>query len=131
MKALTWNSTDKGEDKVAMERFLDDVGWGALFITVGVLWLVPAGQFPRGTWMIAIGVILLVLNVARYMLRIRVNGFTMVAGTVALLAGAGAAYAVDLPIFPIALVVIGVCLLLGSARKNFRRSTDQEHGACC
>ena len=131
MKALTWNSTDKGEDKVAMERFLDDVGWGALFITVGVLWLAPAGQFPRGTWMIVIGVILLVLNVARYMLRIRVNGFTMVAGTVALLAGAGAAYAVDLPIFPIALVVIGVCLLLGSARKNFRRSTDQEHGACC
>ncbi len=131
MKAVTWNSTDKGEDRVAMERFLDDVGWGALFITVGALWLVPAGQLPSGTWMIAIGVILLVLNVARYMLRIRVNGFTMIAGTVALLAGVGAAFAVDLPIFPIALVVIGVCLLLGSARKNFRRSTDQEHGACC
>lgn len=104
---------------------------GALFITVGALWLVPAGQLPRGTWMIAIGVILLVLNVVRYMLRIRMNGFTMVAGTVALLAGIGPAFAVDLPIFPTALVVIGVCLLLGSARKNFRRTTDQEHGACC
>lgn len=131
MKAVTWNSSYKGEDRVAMERFLDDVGWGALFITVGALWLVPPGQLPRGTWMIAIGVIPLVLNVARYMLRIRVNGFTIVAGTVALLAGIGAAFAVDLHIFPISLVVIGVCLLLGSARKNFRRSTDREHGACC
>lgn len=55
----------------------------------------------------------------------------MVAGTVALLAGIGAAFAVDLPIFPIALIVIGVCLFLGSARKNFRRSSDHEHGACC
>lgn len=131
MRAVTWNSTDKGEDRVAMERFLDDVGWGALFITVGVLWLVPAGQLPRGTWLIAMGVILLVLNLARYMLRIRVNGFTMIAGTVALLAGVGTAFALDLPIFPIALVVIGVCLLLSSARKTFRRSTDQERGACC
>jgi hypothetical protein len=132
MTSVSWNSTDKGgEDRVAMERFLDDVGWAALLITVGVLWLVPEGQLPHGTWMIAVGVILLVLNLARYMLRIHVNGFTLVAGTVALLAGIGAYLAVDLPVFPIALVLIGVCLLLGSFRKNLRRSSDQEHGACC
>jgi hypothetical protein len=131
MTSVGVNSADKNEDKPAMERFLDDVGWAALLITVGALWLVPAAQLPHGTWMIAVGVILLVLNLARYMLRIHVNGFTLVAGTVALLAGIGAYLAVDLPIFPIAMVVIGVCLLLGSARKNFRRSSDQEHGACC
>ena len=131
MTSVNWNSAGKNEDEVAMERFLDDVGWGALLIIVGTLWLVPAGQIPHGTWVIAVGIILLVLNVARYMLRIQVDGFTLIAGTVALLAGIGAAFAIDLPIFPIALVVIGVCLLLGSVRKDLHRSPDREHGACC
>jgi hypothetical protein len=132
MTSVSWNSTHKSsEDRVAMERFLDDVGWAALLITVGALWLVPAGQLPQGTWMIAVGLILLVLNLARYVLRIHVNWFTLIAGTVALLAGIGAYLAVDPPIFPIALVLIGVCLLLGSFRKNLQRSHDQEHGVCC
>lgn len=44
MTSVGWNSTEKSsEDRVAMERFLDDVGWAALLITVGALWLVPAG----------------------------------------------------------------------------------------
>ena len=131
MTEVSWNSADENEDKVAMGRFLDDVGWGALLVTVGTLWLVPAGQLPHGTWMMAVGFILLVLNVARHMLRIQVDGFTLIAGTVALLAGIGSAFAIDLPIFPIALVVIGICLLLGSVRKNLCSSPDREHGACC
>ena len=131
MTSMSWNSAGKTEDKVAMERFLDDVVWGALLVTVGTLWLVPAGQLPHGTWMMVVGFILLVLNVARLMLRIQVNGFTLVAGIVALLAGIGTVFAIDLPIFPIALMVIGVCLLLGSVGKNVHRSPDQEHGTCC
>jgi len=131
MTSMSFNPADKGENRAAMERFLDDVGWAALLITVGALWLVPAVQLPHGTWMIAIGVILLVLNAARYMLRIPVNGFALCAGTVALLANIAAAFAIDLPLFPIALVVIGVCLLLGSLRKNLDTSPDQEHGRCC
>lgn len=131
MTTVSLNAVDKNEDKAAMERFLDDVGWAALLITVGALWLVPAEQLPHGMWMIAVGVILLVLNVARYMLQIPVNGSTLVAGTVALLAGIAAAFAIDLPIFPIALVLIGVCLLLGSVRKNLHRTPDQERDSCC
>jgi hypothetical protein len=131
MTEVSSNSADRNVDKIAMGRFLDDVGWVALLITVGSLWLVPAGQLPHGTWMIVVGVILLVLSVARDMLQIGVNRFTLVAGTVALLAGIAAAYAIDLPIFPIALVLIGVCLLLGSVRKNLHKSSGQEHESCC
>jgi hypothetical protein len=131
MTSMSFNPVDKGENRAAMERFLDDVGWAALLITVGALWLVPAEQWPHGTWMMAVGFILLVLSVARYMLRVHVSGFVLCAGIVELLAGIGAAFAIDLPIFPIALVVIGVCLLLGSFRKNLHTSPDQEHGTCC
>lgn len=131
MTSVSLNSADKNEGKVAMERFLDDVAWGPLLITVGALWLVPAGQLPRGTWMIVVGVILLALNAARYMLRLQVNGFALIAGTVALLAGIGAAFAINLPIIPIALVVLGVCLLLSSVRKNLPSSPDGEQGMCC
>ena len=104
MTSMSFNPADKGENRPAMERFLDHVGWAALLITVGALWLVPAVRLPHGTWMIAIGVILLVLNAARYMLRIPVNGFALCAGTVALLANIAAAFAIDLPLFQIAQV---------------------------
>ena len=131
MTSASWNSADSGRDQAAMERFLDDVGWGALLITIGALWLIPAGQLPHGTWMIAVGAVLLVLTLARYMLRVEVSGFALVAGTVALLAGIGSAFAIDLPIFPIALLVIGVCWLLGSLRKDLHGSPDRERGTCC
>ena len=128
MTSVSLNSADKGEQNSAMERFLDDVAWAALLITLGVLWMLPAGQLPHGTGMIAIGAILLVPNVARYMLQIPVNGLTLVAGIVALLSGIAAAFAIDLPIFPVALVLIGIFLILGSVRRNFHRSPDQAHG---
>ena len=131
MTSVSWNSADRDEDKVAMEELLDDLGWAALLITVGAVWLTPAGILPHGTWLIAVGYILLVLNVARYILRTQVNGFTLVAGAVALLAGIGAAFGMHLPIFPIVLVAIGVCMLLGLLRKNIHASPDQEHGTCC
>jgi membrane-bound ClpP family serine protease len=125
------HSSEKTENSIPLERLLDDLGWAALFITVGALWLTPAGTLPQGTWLIAVGFILLVLNVARYLLRIELNGFTLLAGTLALLAGVAMAFAIDLPIFPIALIVIGVCMLLSSIRRNMHESPAGARRTCC
>ncbi len=100
----------------AVGRILDDLGWGALFITVGVFWLMPTGRLPQGSWMIAVGIVILAFSAARYFHRIRVSGCALAAGVVALAAGIGAAFGINLPAIPIAMVVAGVCMLLASER---------------
>ena len=44
MTSMSFNPADKGENRAAMERFLDDVGWAVLLITVGLY-----GWPPRGS----------------------------------------------------------------------------------
>lgn len=76
--------------KAALDARLESVGWGVLLITIGTIWLLPEKQIPQGSWLIAAGLILLGLNVIRYFNGIRMSGFSLVLGTLALLAGAEA-----------------------------------------
>lgn len=98
--------------KLALNERLEAFGWAALLITVGTIWLLPSGQVPRGSWLIAAGAILLGLNAIRYFNGIRMRGFSLVAGTVALVAGVGAYFNWNLPLFPIVLIAIGLCMLV-------------------
>jgi hypothetical protein len=98
--------------KAALDTRLESVGWGVLLITIGTIWLLPEKQIPQGSWLIAAGLILLGLNIIRYFNGIRMSGFSLVLGTLALLAGAGKLFAWGLPLFAIALIAIGACMLL-------------------
>lgn len=100
----------------AIGRFLDDLGWGALFVTVGIFWLMPTGHLPNGSWMIAVGLVILAFSAARYFHKLCVSGCALAAGIVALVAGIGAAFGINLPAIPIAMVVAGVFMLLASER---------------
>ncbi|MGZ4778997.1 MAG: hypothetical protein ACXV5L_07355 [Thermoanaerobaculia bacterium] len=95
----------------ALNRRLEDIGWGLFLIVIGSIWLVPEPLLPRGTWIIAAGVVMLGVNAVRYMNGIRINGFTTGLGVLAVIAGAAGAAGLNLPLFPIVLVVIGLMLL--------------------
>ncbi len=105
-------SIDENARKAALSRRLEGIGWGVLLIAIGTIWLLPAKQVPEGSWLIAVGLILLGLNAIRYAFGLRMSGFSVVVGILALLAGLGEFYGVKLPLFPVALIVVGVCLLL-------------------
>jgi hypothetical protein len=105
-------SSDENARRVALNERLEAFGWAALLITVGTIWLLPDRQVPRGSWLMAAGVILLALNAIRYLNGIRMRGFSLVAGTVALFAGLGAYFNWNLPLFPIILIAIGICMLV-------------------
>ena len=121
----------ENDQRVALDWLLDGIGWGACLITVGILWLLPERTFPDGSFLIALGFIMLVLNAARYLLRIKVNGFTLVAGIMAVIAGAGTALGLNLPLFPIALIVIGICMLLLQDSEDSQDSSDPCGCNCC
>ena len=111
-------SVDDVTRKMTVDQLLDDLGWGALLVTTGTLWLLPEGYLPRGSWLMAVGLILLAFNAARHTLRIRMNGLALVVGLLALITGAGAYLNVNLPLFPIALIVVGACWLLVSESED-------------
>lgn len=99
-------------DKQALNKRLESIGWALFLIMIGGIGLVPNSQVPVGTWSIGVGLIMLGLNLARYLNGIRMSGFTLVLGTVAVLTGVGEFSGLDLPVFAILLILIGASIIL-------------------
>lgn len=75
------------EDKSALNKRLEAVGWGCFLVMLGGFMLVPHELVNKGYWSIGIGLIMLGLNAARYYYHIRMSGFTTFLGIVSLLSG--------------------------------------------
>lgn len=94
------------------------IAWGAIFILWGIIQMLPS--LPDGTGAVGIGIILIVLNLARSWKGQPTSGFTTTLGVLALLLGALEFarpllhLSFELPTFAILLLALGV-ILLGSA----------------
>lgn len=75
------------EEKAALNKRLESMGWGLFLIMLGGFALVPHDIIARGFWSIGVGVIMLGLNLARYMNKIKMSGFTTFLGVISLLSG--------------------------------------------
>jgi hypothetical protein len=124
------NPVDGLTRRAKLDARLSDIAWAILLITVGTIWLLPEKQVPQGSWLIAAGLILLALNAIRYFNGIRMSSFSLVLGTVVLLAGIGALFAWHLPLFAIALIVIGACMLF-KPLVDRQSAFPTRHGCCC
>ncbi len=110
------------EDIQTLNKRYETVAWGAFFILLGASSLIPG--LPPGLGTIGIGFILLGLNLARYLNRIPTSGLTIMLGIIALVLGSAdmlravLRLQVELPVFPLLLIVIGVIWLVrGVARR--------------
>jgi hypothetical protein len=121
---------DENTRKVALNKRLEDFGWGVLLITIGTIGLVPE-KVPHGSWLIAAGFIMLGLNAIRYFKAIKMSGFSLVVGILALFAGVGAFFSLNLPLFAIALIVIGACMLLKPLLEKDSISATVQGWCCC
>ena len=104
--------TPREAEEKALNKRLDTIAWACFLIMIGCLGLVPKEQVPEGTWLVGVGIIWLGLNAARYLNRIKMSGGTIVLGIVAIVAGLGDVYGLDLPVLPILLILLGAHLLL-------------------
>ncbi len=100
------------EKKNALDKRLDAVGWALFLIMIGGLWLAPDGAIPEGTWLIGTGVIILGLMVVRYINSIKVNGFWLMLGIVALAFGISSVFGLNIPVLPILIIIIGLNIIL-------------------
>jgi hypothetical protein len=108
------------EEKQALNKRLETMGWGLFLIMLGGQALVPGEQVPEGVWTVGVGLIMLGLNAARYYFGIRMSVFTIVLGSFALLTGVGELLGLDLPALPILLILIGANIIL---KPLFERSS--------
>ena len=87
-----------------LERRLDSIGWGLLFLLWGILLLVAA---PAGSWLAAIGAILLGISAAKWALDVRASWFVVILGGVALVTGLGEMAGTEVLGLALLLVVCG------------------------
>lgn len=105
--------TPKGHSEHAgLDRQLEEIAWGILLIMIGLLWFFPEGMLPRDTWLVGSALIILGLNLARYLSRLRVNVLMTVLALIALAAGVGGIYGVHLRLLPLLPILIGAQLLI-------------------
>lgn len=104
--------------KNTLNERLESIGWALFLIMIGGIGLVPDAMVPAGAWLIGVGLIMLGLNLARYVNQIPVSSGSLFLGALALIAGVTSVFGVDLPIFPIALILLGLSALSKFFLKN-------------
>ena len=82
------------------------------FIMIGGLWLAPKGSVPEGTWLIGTGVIILGMTWIRRSNELPISGFWVFMGLLALGSGVSSVFGLNLPVFPILLVIVGLSVIL-------------------
>ncbi len=96
--------------KADLDRRLTSISWALFLIMVGGILLLPT--VPPGTWLIGVGIIMLGLNVVRSLSGIRMSAVTTVLGIVALAAGLGDFAGVDVPVFPLLIILVGAAIIV-------------------
>lgn len=105
--------TTSGPDqrKTSLDRRLAISFWGLLFILTGAIWLFPQQHVPEGSWLVGVGLILLALNFTRYVKGIPVRVLATILGGVALALGFAQLAGANLPLVPLALIVVGASII--------------------
>ncbi len=75
------------EEKAALNKRFETVGWGLFLIMLGGSILVPQEYANKGLWSIGMGVIFLGLNAARYLNDMKMSSFTTILGVLSLASG--------------------------------------------
>jgi hypothetical protein len=104
--------TKQDEQKKALDKRLDAIGWGLFLIMIGCLWLIPEESVPEGTWLIGAGAIILVLIGIRFLYGIKISGVWLVIGILALAFGISDFSGLNLPVFPILIILFGLSIIL-------------------
>ena len=131
MTTVKANSMITAQAMPRAERLLDDLGWGSLLIVTGVFWLIPDARVPSGSWLIAVGAVILLFTFARMIYRFRISEIAFSAGAIALIAGTGSVLGLNLPLFPIALIVIGISVILVRYLAQRAGAPEKDESTCC
>jgi len=99
------------------------LSWALFFILIGTSWILENLKEINGDQMLALiyaggGGILLLLNLLRYIYKLKISRFTIGLGVIGVLMGAGNYYSPDsISIWAAIVLIIGFGMLLGALKK--------------
>ena len=103
-------------DSKTLNRKYETAAWGAFFILLGVTSLFRG--LPDGVGAVGLGLIFLGLNLARYLNKVPTSALTITLGVIGLVLGGADVLRtalnlqVEMPLFPLALIAIGLIWLV-------------------
>ena len=106
-------SKDDGECGLAGR--LKAVGWGLFFIWIAVVFLQGYGG---AIGLFGVGIITLIMQVARKLAGLAMEGFWVVIGILFTLGGLWAVFEINAPLVPIVLLLAGLILILSVLRRK-------------
>lgn len=98
--------------EAVLDRRLEDIGWGLFFVLIGAIWFLPANLVPDGVPLMAVGLLLLALNVVRWLKGIPIHVLSTALGVLALAGGIGELLDAQLELLPLFLLVVGAGIVL-------------------
>ena len=103
-------------EKAALNKRLEGIAWGCFLILWGgsMFWrtIAPESPIREGVWSIAVGLIFLGLNAARYINKIRMSGFTTFLGVLSVVGGVVQLFGVKGLEGAFLLLILGAYLIL-------------------
>jgi hypothetical protein len=103
-------------EKAALNKRLETIAWGCFLImwAGSMFWktAMPNNPLPEGVWSIAVGLIFLGLNAARYLNKVRMSGFTTFLGILSVLGGVVQLFGVKGVEGAFLLLILGAYLVL-------------------
>ena len=112
---MSENALSDESHKPNLEKRLATIGWGAFFAWLGIVLLMKVGS---GIVLLGIGVITLGMQGVRKYFRLDLERFWLVCGAIFLAGGIWELAELDLPLVPIALVLVGAVLIGSAFRKR-------------
>lgn len=94
-------------------RQIDAAGWAVFFIWVGVALL---AHIPWGWFLVGVGALVQGAQAARWQMNLKVETSGIVIGLIFLVGGAWELLALQWPLIPVLLILLGVYLLQKSVR---------------
>ena len=117
------NLTNFKDQKRREAERLDSIGWGLFLVMLGAIFLFPDKIVPEGTFLLGVGIILLGLNLVKYLKGIKTSGFTIFLGIIAFIAGLCNFLGQPLEIFPLILILWGASIII---KIIFKRNKDNK-----
>ena len=99
-------------EKAALNKRLETIAWGCFLVLLGGFMFVPGEIIKGGWWSIAVGLVMLGLNAARYFNGLRMSGFTTVLGILSVIGGILDLVGVEGISAAVLLIVLGAYLIL-------------------
>jgi hypothetical protein len=98
--------------KAAMNKRLETIAWGCFLLLLGGFLFVPYEIIRGGWWSIGVGLIMIGLNIARYVNKLRMSGFTTVLGILSIIGGIFDLIGMPSVNAAVLLIVLGAYLIL-------------------